>query len=45
MAARAARGIKGVLLDLSGTVHIEDSPTPNAIEAITKSVYSVRFTS
>ena len=38
MAARSVRGIQGVLLDLSGTVHVEDTPTPNAVEAITKLV-------
>lgn len=26
--------IKAALIDLSGTLHIEDEPTPNAIEAL-----------
>ncbi|XP_002067164.2 haloacid dehalogenase-like hydrolase domain-containing protein 2 [Drosophila willistoni] len=28
--------IKAALIDLSGTLHVEDEPTPNAIEALTK---------
>lgn len=26
--------IKAVLIDLSGTLHIDDDPTPNAIQAL-----------
>jgi len=26
--------IKGALIDLSGTLHVEDEPTPNAVEAL-----------
>lgn len=28
--------IKAVLIDLSGTLHIDDDPTPNAIVALQK---------
>lgn len=28
--------IRAVLIDLSGTVHVEDDPTPNAIHALQK---------
>lgn len=28
--------IKSVLIDLSGTIHVDDEPTPNAIEALAK---------
>lgn len=28
--------IKAVLIDLSGTIHIDDDPTPNAIDALQK---------
>lgn len=28
--------IKAILIDLSGTIHIDDDPTPNAIEALHK---------
>lgn len=33
------RGIKGVLVDLSGTLHVEDTPTPNAVAAVMKCVH------
>ena len=29
--------VRGVLLDLSGTLHVEDSPTPRAVEAMARS--------
>lgn len=34
--------IKAILIDLSGTIHIDDEPTPNAIQALNKlvSLYS-----
>lgn len=28
--------IKAILIDLSGTIHIDDDPTPNAIDALQK---------
>lgn len=28
--------IKAVLIDLSGTIHVDDEPTPNAIQALEK---------
>lgn len=28
--------IKAILIDLSGTIHVDDDPTPNAIEALQK---------
>lgn len=28
--------IKAVLIDLSGTIHVDDDPTPNAIDALQK---------
>lgn len=28
--------VRAVLIDLSGTLHIDDDPTPNAVEALTK---------
>lgn len=30
--------IKAILIDLSGTIHIDDEPTPNAIQALNKLV-------
>lgn len=33
--------IKAILIDLSGTIHVDDDPTPNAIEALQK--YDERF--
>lgn len=30
--------IKAILIDLSGTLHIDDEPTPNAIEALERLV-------
>lgn len=30
--------IKAILIDLSGTLHIEDDPTPNALEALARLV-------
>ena len=34
----ARRGIKGVLLDLSGTLHVENTATPSAVAALDKCV-------
>ena len=28
--------LRGVLLDLSGTVHVEDTPTPGALRALSR---------
>lgn len=28
--------IKAALIDLSGTLHVEDEPTPNAVDALKK---------
>lgn len=33
-AVKVYRKLKGVLLDLSGTLHIEDTPTPRAVETL-----------
>lgn len=30
--------IKAILIDLSGTIHVDDEPTPNAIQALQKCV-------
>lgn len=35
--------IKAVLIDLSGTIHIDDEPTPNAIEALQKLILQTNF--
>ena len=40
--ARALGRIRGVLLDLSGTLHVESTPTPSAVAALTRyPVYSL----
>lgn len=33
---RMQANIKAVLIDLSGTLHVDDDPTPNAIQALQK---------
>ena len=33
-AVKVCRKLKGVLLDLSGTLHIEDTPTSRAVEGL-----------
>lgn len=38
-----ARRIAAVLIDLSGTIHIDDTVIPGAIEALKRYVYSQFF--
>lgn len=33
--------IKAALIDLSGTLHVEDQPTPNAVNALKRLVFSL----
>ena len=40
-AARALRRIRGVLLDLSGTLYIDTTPTPSAVEALNRCLFAL----
>jgi len=35
--------IKGALIDLSGTLHVEDEPTPNAVEALKRCLVKTKI--